>query len=57
MGNIPIANPSRELEYISNFNEKLIKQLKGGIYVGGESVNNFEKSFCYLRLQEYSLNF
>jgi len=45
MGNIPIANPSRELEYISNFNEKLIKQLKGGIYVGGESVNNFEKSF------------
>ena len=45
MVNIPLANPSRELEYISNFDEKLSKQLRGGVYIGGESVNNFENNF------------
>lgn len=45
MINIPLANPSRELEHIPNFEQKLSKQFRGGVYVGGESVDNFEKNF------------
>lgn len=45
MINIPLANPSRELEYISDFKDKFDKQIRGGIYVGGENVNIFESNF------------
>ena len=45
MINIPLANPSRELEHISNFKEKFDQQIRGGVYVGGENVNNFESNF------------
>ena len=44
MINIPLANPSRELEYISDFKDKFDKQISGGIYVGGENVNIFESN-------------
>ena len=37
MINIPLANPSRELEYISNF-KKFDQQIRGGVYVGGDNV-------------------
>lgn len=42
---IPLANPSRELNYISNFKEKFSKELEKGVYVGGLNVENFELSF------------
>lgn len=45
MINIPLANPSRELDHISNFKDKFDQQIRGGVYVGGENVNNFESNF------------
>lgn len=42
---IPLAQPSRELNYLSNFEEKFSKELGRGIYVGGKNVENFELSF------------
>ena len=41
---IPITLPSRELSYIKNIDKKINKELKKGIYIGGENVNNFEEN-------------
>ena len=40
---IPITLPSRELSYIKNIDKKINKELKKGVYIGGENVNIFEE--------------
>ena len=43
--NIPLADPTRELKKIKNFESNFNKKLHQGIYVGGNDVNNFENNF------------
>lgn len=40
---IPVANPTREIEYIKNYFPELIQEIKHGLYVGGPSVTKFEE--------------
>lgn len=44
--NIPLANPARELEKITNFQLKFNKKLHQGIYIGGKDVNTFEENIA-----------
>ena len=56
MINIPLANPSRELEYISNFKKKFDQQIRGGVYVGGDNVNSFENNFKHFIGSKYCVS-
>jgi dTDP-4-amino-4,6-dideoxygalactose transaminase len=52
---IPLANPSRELEYIKNFDSKIIKKINSGIYVGGNDVLEFENSLAKFLNKKYCI--
>ena len=41
---VPINLPSRELQYIKNIDKKINKELKKGIYIGGNNVKIFEEN-------------
>ena len=42
--NIPITNPSRELEKIRDFKTRINREISQGIYIGGNNVNKFENN-------------
>ncbi len=52
---IPLANPARELEYIKNFDNKIIKKINSGIYVGGKDVLEFENSLSKFLNRKYCI--
>ena len=52
---IPLANPARELEYIKNFDSKIIKKINSGIYVGGNDVLEFENSLAKFLNKKYCI--
>ncbi len=54
--NIPLADPTRELKKIKNFESNFNKKLHQGIYVGGNDVNNFENNFKNHVGSKYSIS-
>ena len=54
--NIPLADPTRELKQIKNFESRFNKKLKQGFYVGGDDVIKFENTFKDYVGTKYSIS-
>jgi len=52
---IPLANPSRELERIKDFEPRFNKKLMEGVYIGGENVSAFEESITSYTGSKYCI--
>lgn len=50
---ISLANPARELEFIKDFESKIIKKINSGQYVGGQDVVNFENNLSNFLNKKY----